>query len=113
MRDRLIEIVESARYWGANTSADIADRLLAEGVIVPPCKVGDKVYYVCKVFEEVCKGRVIEIRINLFTTPKMWFSIEYDSKFIGRQVCNGNDVFGKTLFLTKEEAERALEGAEK
>lgn len=34
MRDRLVDLVESARYWGANTSEEIADRLLAEGVIV-------------------------------------------------------------------------------
>lgn len=36
MRERLIELIESARYWGANTSEEIADKLLAEGVIVPP-----------------------------------------------------------------------------
>lgn len=45
MRDKLSEIIQSAvggcaKYW-----ADvIADKLIAEGVIVPPCKVGDTVY---------------------------------------------------------------------
>ena len=43
MRDRLIELIESARYWGAGTSAEMSTFLLANGVIVPPCKVGDYV----------------------------------------------------------------------
>ena len=33
MRERLIELIESARYWGANTSEEIADRLLAEDIV--------------------------------------------------------------------------------
>ena len=37
MRERLIELIESTRYWGAGTSAEIADHLLANGVICPPC----------------------------------------------------------------------------
>ena len=48
MRDRLIELIESARYWGSGTSAEIAEYLLANGVIVPPCKVGDTVYRIVK-----------------------------------------------------------------
>lgn len=32
MRDRLIEMLESARYWGCGTSTEIADHLLANGV---------------------------------------------------------------------------------
>lgn len=45
MRDRLIELIQNsvggcARHW----AEIIADHLLAEGVIVPPCKVGDTVY---------------------------------------------------------------------
>ena len=35
MRDRLIELLESARYWGCGTSTEIADHLLANGVILP------------------------------------------------------------------------------
>jgi hypothetical protein len=45
MRDRLIELIQDsvggcARYWAET----ISDHLLSEGVIVPPCKVGDIVY---------------------------------------------------------------------
>ena len=31
-RETLIELIESARYWGSNTSAEIADHLIAHGV---------------------------------------------------------------------------------
>lgn len=36
MRDKLIELIESSRYWGAGTSAEIADHLIANNVFVLP-----------------------------------------------------------------------------
>lgn len=33
-REKLIELIESARYWGSDTSAEIADRLIANGVVI-------------------------------------------------------------------------------
>ena len=33
-RETLIELIESARYWGSNTSAEIADHLIANGVVI-------------------------------------------------------------------------------
>ena len=44
MRDRLIELISQVQYMGG-LEGKLADRLLAEGVIVPPCKVGDVVYH--------------------------------------------------------------------
>lgn len=44
-REKLIELIESARYWGSNTSAEIADHLIANGVGFLPCKLdGDRWY---------------------------------------------------------------------
>lgn len=34
VREKLVELIESARYWGSNTSAEIADKLLENGVTV-------------------------------------------------------------------------------
>ena len=34
VREKLVELIESARYWGSNTSAEIADTLLDNGVTV-------------------------------------------------------------------------------
>ena len=57
-RDRLIELIQNAlAAYGTEANADckpqdfIADFVLANGVIVPPCKVGDIVY----ILEEKCK----------------------------------------------------------
>ena len=68
---------------------NIADHLLANGVIVPPCKVGDTVY-------QIDSERVYEYKVKnvIYDTP----SIAFDRRAIG----NG------TLFLTREEAEKAL-----
>ena len=32
VREKLVELIESARYWGSNTSEEIADYLIANGV---------------------------------------------------------------------------------
>ena len=32
--EKLVELIESARYWGSNTSAEIAENLLDSGVTV-------------------------------------------------------------------------------
>ena len=34
VREKLVETIESARYWGSNTSEEIADNLIAQGVTV-------------------------------------------------------------------------------
>lgn len=34
-RDRLVELIESARYWGSNTSEEIADHLIENGATIP------------------------------------------------------------------------------
>ena len=37
VREKLVELIESARYWGSNTSEEIADNLLDNGVTVQEC----------------------------------------------------------------------------
>ena len=34
VREKLVELIESARYWGSNTSEEIVDKLLDSGVTV-------------------------------------------------------------------------------
>ena len=34
VREKLVELIESARYWGSNTSGEIADYLINNGVTV-------------------------------------------------------------------------------
>ena len=34
VREKLVELIESVRYWGSNTSEEIADHLISNGVTV-------------------------------------------------------------------------------
>ena len=34
VREKLVELIESARYWGSGTSEEIADHLIDNGVTV-------------------------------------------------------------------------------
>lgn len=38
VREKLVELIESARYWGSNTSEEIAENLISSGVTVQEWK---------------------------------------------------------------------------
>lgn len=107
MRDRLIELQCLAydTFDGGKTSFEhTADVLLENGVVALPCKVGTEVYlsdYIDKhhrLKEYKFIGNKIAVVIECWEfqgTCTRWL-----------------DDFGKTIFLTREEAERALKGGE-
>ena len=98
MRDRLIEMIQNAVGGCARNWAEvIADHLLANGVIVLPCKVGDWVYMLRN--GEIHRNHICQVHISQ-TYAQTFFSC-YGEKF-------GVEQIGKTVFLTKEEAEKAL-----
>ena len=99
-RERLTEIIQNsvggcARNWAET----IADGLLANGVILPPCKVGDMVYRIAIDGKTITEERVGEIHLE-FTIDdgtgwhNVWWLKEYN--------------IGITTFLTREEAEKKL-----
>ena len=97
MRDRLIELIEE---WHKNAPTQyLADHLLDNGVIVPPCKVGDKLYIVADVSKKIIECTIIGV----------WL-YEHSCMVITDSGTIHNKSFGKTVFLTKEEAEQALKG---
>lgn len=151
MRDRLVELIKQANKKCYSTTKcedcsavdtgdqpddclkyNIADHLLANGVIVPPCKVGDTVYqpsykftkcsaydYTPKYVEDsscvgcgatcdsvkkpyIYKGEVVSIRI---TKEQIFLAVSFQEKFDSSRF-----ILGKTVFLTREEAEPALKG---
>lgn len=116
MRDRLIELIRGAKKNMKGANSDLhreyifADYLLNNGVIVPPCKVGDTIYQLCKGYKSyILEYEVIEISILedftdiIATSKKCPFA--YPDRFSLEQ-------FGKTIFLTKEEAEKHLGGVQ-
>lgn len=118
-RERLIKLLKLADDYAAtnlitnydDAIADNADFLLANGVTVPPCKVGDMVY---KVVKDMRIKKPYECKVVGF-----WYSADERCSNVhvvryvnGEFDCSFSlpfDDFGKTIFLTKEEAERELE----
>lgn len=84
---------------------EYAEELLANGVIVPPCKVGDMVYFI--IDDEISgKAYIDSQRINDVSTRGIFVSTS-----TLEENCDSFEPysdFGKTVFLTKEEAEQAL-----
>lgn len=109
MRDRLIELISQVQYMGG-LEGKLADRLLAAGVIVPPCKVGDAVYYInTRPHIELYRDKVYEAVVSRIVTNSLGVSLVILIK-TDEWVCEVPSIydFGKTVFLTREEAEKAL-----
>ena len=107
MKDRLIELIQqSVKGCARNWAEIIADYLLENGVIVPPCKVGDTVYY-------LEGSRILEGTVKSFSTimKDNYFVVYVETKYslLGIERF-GYWMFGKKIFLTREEAEQALKG---
>ncbi len=111
MRDRLIELIEeAAQMWDESPLSSFnevcADHLLANGVIVPPVKVGDTIYMLVtkKTHSFDLKGG--ERRENQHTFIKKTILMESNFFRVIRDI-------GKTVFLSREAAEKALKGGER
>ena len=113
-RDRLIELIRKSDvlcdycgdYGNSYCTEALADYLISNGVILPPCKVGDVVYV-------ISKGNILPFVVNrIITTDYIKIKVDYiggrdyEIKYLLP------DHFGKTVFLTKEEAEKALKERE-
>ena len=113
-KERLVDIIRNISIGGIpfkarfykSTIEKIADYLLENGVIVPPVKVGTKVYTI------IC-GQIYEYEIASYTVDGDGFS------FIHLAYMTGNTMHGTThtieefkrqYYLTKEEAEKHLKG---
>lgn len=107
-RDRLIDILaDSGCVADRDTFGDLADHLLANGVIVPPCKVGDKVYKITR--NKVKECEVVFIGISAKEKCSYFNFVEnYADGTFYKSYSMDFDVIGKTVFLTREEAERKL-----
>lgn len=106
MRDRLIELIKAS---SPNTIEGLAEDLLAAGCILPPCKVGDVVYHLTseEVFDvlncaEIYEGKVVSMAKD---EDGVWLYCRYDN---GLNYWYSETDIGKLIFLTREEAERAL-----
>lgn len=115
-RDRLIEFIKDSlkRHIGksCNLAENITDDLLANGVIVPPCKVGAEIFGVFdnddEQRKEIYEGKVL--CFSLDENNLLWAKMRYKNCLTYWHTI---DDFGKTVFLTKEEAEEKLKERKK
>ena len=114
-RERLIELLND---WGNKENDGVraesmADYLLANGIIVPPCKVGDTVYRIVEMSTGIT-SKIRAIRKEAKITGIIQPCEPTIKRFIRCVTVTKNNIinccenYGKTVFLTKEEAEQAL-----
>ena len=136
-RERLIELLKEKQAYGKTafsiypiSNEEVADHLLANGVIVPPCKVGDKMYKLCSVNSKIEMGSMWDGRTVETNCDRCGYRSCYCHNIGLRERNNPNfiDVIeektissleflvrimpyvGTIWFTTKEEAEQALKG---
>lgn len=112
MRDRLIELIYSAnkKFTDENIADEevvkiLADYLIENGAIIPPCKVGDTLYDISEFVNGCSYPEIYEYTCEYITIFK---DKDGETVFeIDAINFHFND-FGKTVFLTREDAEKAL-----
>ena len=108
MRDRLIEMIQdSVQGCARNWAEIIADYLLAEGVIVPPCKVGQTVYVVSRYYGGI--WQMYECYVDSLTVynADIVMSLKSTDGWYNFEVYAWE--IGKNVFLTRKEAKKELE----
>ena len=112
MKEKLVELLKKAPLcnkdfdlqYSDGTIEKIADYLLENGVIVPPCKVGGVVYSIVD-----CINRPEKLFVTAIHQYKNYISFSALSRSQRKYVFEEADI-GKTVFLTREEAEAKLKG---
>jgi hypothetical protein len=118
-REKLVELITKGSIEFANSvnidgyMGYMANYLLANGVIVPPCKVGDTFYVASLRWKPLGEKSHWERQVEKFVVDH----IRYDGECLflddySRRSITLNDI-GKTVFLSREDAEKALKGEQK
>ena len=102
-RDRLYDIIKNMPPE-VRTEEEVTDYLLDNGIIAPPCKVGDKVYLIPLYGgKPYCGIRLDKVQMIGIT------SRGYHIKAREHHDHNKTFMLGKTAFLSAAEAQKALE----
>lgn len=114
-KERLVELIKSSSQYITEQDSlveRIADYILSDGWIRPPCKVGDIVYEVVAHFSYIIPCEVVGFHIGNFPTlnghKRKPYLVCYDkTSRLLRHI--PLDKLGKTAFFKIEEAEKKLE----
>ena len=106
--NRLAELLEKKDQMPFCTYKEEARWLLENGVIVPPCKVGDKVYTIFG------GGDIEALKVTYTKTEESTEFVYryYDARNKFLNISFSDRSIGKTVFLTKEGAEAKLKERE-
>ena len=118
MKDKLLELIGNVQHEGRVyddinevayriENSQLVEHLLQNGVLVPPCKIGDTVYIIDEAGDGECsEDYVLDVKVQQFFINE--HGIAVDLKLPLGMRCNTWMVVGKNVFLTEEEAEKAL-----
>lgn len=111
MRDRLVELLYRAHHNAScvmnegGSEEEILEEearyLLKYGVILPPCKVGDTVWFIQS------RGKIIETTVEKIILKNGGLYLKLLCNSFYETTCRS---IGKTIFFTRKEAELALKG---
>lgn len=103
---KLMRLADLESFCSYTRLRELAEADKDGRLVVLPCKAGDTVYEVTS-RKTISEYRVKAIRVELFCTFIEWDIVAgfVDKSIFGVPV----DEIGKTVFLTREEAEKALE----
>ena len=112
MKERLVELISQVQYMGG-LECRLADHLLAEGVIVPPVSIVGQTVYLSWIYDGVKGIACLEVTHIITDYKKSYIRTDFATDDEGFwEKYNGGQFdfedFGKTVFLTREEAEKAL-----
>ncbi len=118
MRDRLIELISYVQYMGG-LEEKLADYLLENGVICPPVKVGDTVYWVTvwdgyatqKDHKEIVNSITVNENDIYFSTKHKTFKLSDFRKSWFTDKNEQSKVVG-IMQKARKEAEKALGGVQ-
>ena len=115
VREKLVKLLKTSPTRNGYTDlGDIADHLIANGVMVLPCKIGDKVYvnYIYGRNKIITDSQMVcsikqTVGVNDESYWKVCVEQVIEKGYIVYHEYTEDD-FGKTVFLTREEAEASL-----
>lgn len=98
---QLFRVSKNQIIWGCN----YFDYTMAGGLLARlPCKVGDIMFRINK----GAKNPVIELTVTQIDITTRSYNLEVIDRDCGELMCFKSDI-GRTIFLTREEAEKKLE----
>ena len=114
-RERLIELLGGKNGFTEEDNDVLADYLLDNGVIVPPVKVGDIVYT-----NRSMQGWYMKLKDRPYEARVVFVGINGKDNFMNVAFLKNDNMLsfkfseiGKTVFLTREDAEKALKEQKK